>query len=83
MLEVLIMIALSTIVRLISSCISGSNNEVSEVLTEIAKVDPSFDKVEWLKFCEKEVVPNILEAMIRYDMDVLQDWCHERVSPIH
>ncbi|KAI1718090.1 tim44-like domain-containing protein [Ditylenchus destructor] len=56
----------------------GSNNEVSEVLTEIAKVDPSFDKVEWLKFCEKEVVPNILEAMIRYDMDVLQDWCHER-----
>lgn len=53
---------------------------MSEVLTEIAKVDPSFDKAEWLRFCEKEVIPNVLEAFIRGDLEVLQDWCHERVS---
>ncbi|KAK0422205.1 hypothetical protein QR680_007430 [Steinernema hermaphroditum] len=61
----------------IGSVFSGSN-EVSEVLTEIHKVDPSFDKIEWLRFCEKEVIPNILEAFIRGEMEVLEDWCYER-----
>uniref|UniRef100_A0A158PAG7 Tim44 domain-containing protein n=1 Tax=Angiostrongylus cantonensis TaxID=6313 RepID=A0A158PAG7_ANGCA len=56
----------------------GSENQVSEVLTEIAKVDPSFDKGEWLRFCEKKVIPNVLEAFIRGDLEVLQDWCYER-----
>ncbi|KIH43339.1 hypothetical protein ANCDUO_26658, partial [Ancylostoma duodenale] len=60
------------------SSVFGSQNEVSEVLTEIAKIDPSFDKAEWLRFCEKEVIPNVLEAFIRGDLEVLQDWCHER-----
>lgn len=58
---------------------SAPRNEVAEVLTEIAKVDPTFEKSEWLRFCEKEVIPNILEAFIREDLEVLQDWCHERV----
>uniref|UniRef100_A0AC34F717 Mitochondrial import inner membrane translocase subunit TIM44 n=1 Tax=Panagrolaimus sp. ES5 TaxID=591445 RepID=A0AC34F717_9BILA len=56
----------------------SSSNEVSEVLTEIAKIDPKFDKTEWLRFCEKEVIPNVLEAFIRGDLKVLEDWCHER-----
>jgi import inner membrane translocase subunit TIM44 len=55
----------------------ASRSEVSEVLTEIAKVDPSFEKHEWLRFCEKEVIPNILEAFIRGDVNILKDWCHE------
>lgn len=57
--------------------ILAAKSEVSEVLTEIAKVDPTFDKHDWLRFCEKEVIPNILEAFIRADLDVLKDWCHE------
>ncbi|VDM57125.1 unnamed protein product [Angiostrongylus costaricensis] len=56
----------------------GDENQVSEVLTEIAKVDPSFDKGEWLRFCEKKVIPNVLEAFIRGNLEVLQDWCYER-----
>ncbi|CAJ0607712.1 unnamed protein product [Cylicocyclus nassatus] len=56
----------------------GRHNEVSGVLTEIAKIDASFHKGEWLQFCEKEVIPNVLEAFIRGDLDVLQDWCHKR-----
>ncbi|CAD5206166.1 unnamed protein product [Bursaphelenchus okinawaensis] len=55
-----------------------SQSEVSEVLTEIAKIDPNFDKHEWLRFCEKEIVPNVLEAFIRGDLKILEDWCHER-----
>lgn len=57
----------------------ASKSDVAEVLTEIAKIDPKFDKVDWLRFCEKEIVPNILEACICGNLEVLQDWCYERV----
>ncbi|XP_066603898.1 mitochondrial import inner membrane translocase subunit TIM44 [Prorops nasuta] len=51
--------------------------ELSETLTEICKLDPSFDKVKFLKDCETDIIPNILEAIVRGDLDVLKDWCHE------
>lgn len=35
---------------------------MSEVLTEILKVDPSFDKDSFLKQCERDIIPNILEV---------------------
>ncbi|XP_046551523.1 mitochondrial import inner membrane translocase subunit TIM44-like [Haliotis rubra] len=54
-----------------------SKTEMSEVLTEVCKVDPSFDKEMFVRLCEKEIIPNVLEAMIRGDLDVLKDWCHE------
>jgi len=56
----------------------SSRNEVAEVLSEIAKIDPKFEKHEWLKTCEIKIVPNILEAFIRGDLAVLEDWCYER-----
>ncbi|TWW57954.1 Mitochondrial import inner membrane translocase subunit TIM44 [Takifugu flavidus] len=54
-----------------------SKTEMSEVLTEILKVDPSFDKDSFLKLCERDIIPNILEAMIQGELDVLKDWCYE------
>ncbi|XP_015110564.1 mitochondrial import inner membrane translocase subunit TIM44 [Diachasma alloeum] len=51
--------------------------ELSETLTEICKLDPSFDKVKFLKDCETDIIPNILEAMIRGELEILKDWCHE------
>ncbi|KAF4522027.1 hypothetical protein B566_EDAN010904 [Ephemera danica] len=51
--------------------------ELSEVLTEICKSDPSFDKVEFLKQCETDIIPNILEAMVQGNLEILKDWCHE------
>ncbi|KAL1131944.1 hypothetical protein AAG570_011555 [Ranatra chinensis] len=51
--------------------------ELSETLTEICKLDPSFDKGEFLKECEKDIIPNILEAMIQGNLEILKDWCHE------
>uniref|UniRef100_A0A672YXR5 Tim44-like domain-containing protein n=1 Tax=Sphaeramia orbicularis TaxID=375764 RepID=A0A672YXR5_9TELE len=54
-----------------------SKTEMSEVLTEILKVDPSFDKDSFLKQCERDIIPNILEAMIRGELEVLKDWCYE------
>lgn len=54
-----------------------TRTELSEVLTEIVKMDPNFCKEQFLKDCERDIIPNILEAMIRGDLDILQDWCHE------
>uniref|UniRef100_A0A8C5M0Y2 Mitochondrial import inner membrane translocase subunit TIM44 n=1 Tax=Leptobrachium leishanense TaxID=445787 RepID=A0A8C5M0Y2_9ANUR len=68
-----------TITDKVSDLIGGlfSKTEMSEVLTEILKVDPNFDKDTFLKLCERDIIPNILEAMIRGDLDVLKDWCYE------
>ena len=52
-----------------------TRTELSEVLTEIVKMDPNFCKEQFLKDCERDIIPNILEAMIRGDLDILQDWC--------
>ncbi|KAJ7993115.1 hypothetical protein DPEC_G00269070 [Dallia pectoralis] len=54
-----------------------SKTEMSEVLTEILKADPSFDKDAFLKQCEFDIIPNVLEAMIRGELEVLKDWCYE------
>ncbi|XP_076009662.1 mitochondrial import inner membrane translocase subunit TIM44 [Genypterus blacodes] len=54
-----------------------SKTEMSEVLTEILKVDPSFDKDSFLKQCEHDIIPNVLEAMIQGELEVLKDWCYE------
>lgn len=45
-------------------CLGGlfSKTEMSEVLTEILKADPSFDKDSFLKQCEHDIIPNILEV---------------------
>ncbi|XP_059923734.1 mitochondrial import inner membrane translocase subunit TIM44-like [Gadus macrocephalus] len=54
-----------------------SKTEMSEVLTEILKIDPAFDKDSFLRQCERDIIPNILEAMIRGELEVLRDWCYE------
>lgn len=51
--------------------------ELSETLTEICKIDNSFDTKRFLKQCEVDIIPNILEAMTRGDLEILKDWCHE------
>lgn len=54
-----------------------TNTELSETLTEIVKMDPSFEKEQFLKDCEKDIIPNILEAITRGDLEILKDWCYE------
>lgn len=51
--------------------------ELSETLTEICKVDPNFDRLQFLRHCETDIIPNVLEAMVRGDLEILKDWCHE------
>lgn len=51
--------------------------ELSETLTEICKLDPSFDKIKFLQDCERDIIPNILESIVRGELEILQDWCYE------
>lgn len=39
-----------------------SKTEMSEVLTEILRVDPAFDKERFLQQCESDIIPNVLEV---------------------
>lgn len=39
-----------------------SKTELSDVLTEILRVDPTFDKDRFLHQCETDIIPNILEV---------------------
>ncbi|XP_078527036.1 mitochondrial import inner membrane translocase subunit TIM44 [Lissotriton helveticus] len=68
-----------TVTDKVSDLIGGlfSKTEMSEVLTEILKADPNFDKDTFLKQCERDIIPNILEAMIRGETEILKDWCYE------
>ena len=54
-----------------------SRTELSETLTEICKMDPNFEKEQFLKDCEQDIIPNILEAIVRGDLEILEDWCYE------
>lgn len=54
-----------------------SKTELSETMTEICKIDPNFDPKEFLKDCENDIIPNILEAMVRGNLEILKDWCFE------
>ncbi|GFO50341.1 mitochondrial import inner membrane translocase subunit tim44 [Plakobranchus ocellatus] len=39
-----------------------TKTEMSEVLTEICKVDPDFNREKFIRLCEVEIIPNILEC---------------------
>lgn len=56
--------------------------ELSETLTEICKIDPNFEQKQFLKDCENDIIPNILEAMVRGDLEILKDWCFESTYSI-
>lgn len=53
--------------------------DLSNVLTEICKVDQNFDLNEFMKDCEKFMIPTILESLAQNRIDILSDWCHEAV----
>jgi len=65
----------------VSDTVGGlfQTTDLSNVLTEICRVDPNFEINDFLKDCEKFIIPTILEAMCRGRADILSDWCHEAV----
>lgn len=40
-------------------------------------MDPNFCQEQFLKECERDIIPNILEAFIQGNLEILEDWCFE------
>ena len=76
-----IVTATKSFVDRVGSIMGGlfQRTDLSNVLTEICKVDPNFDINTFMSECEKFIIPTILEAMSRRELDILSDWCHEAV----
>lgn len=53
------------------------STEMSEVLTEIVRVDPNFNLDDFLKRVQHDIIPNVLEALSQGEMGILRDWCTE------
>ncbi|CAH8857730.1 unnamed protein product [Trichobilharzia szidati] len=63
----------------ISGLFSGlkSTNELQLVLDEITKLDPTFTLESFIRHCRFVIIPNVLEAIVRVDLNILKDWCYE------
>lgn len=59
-----------------------SQSEMAKTLAEITKIDPSFNKENFFHECEYEIIPTVLQAYINGDIELLEDWCHERTYSI-
>ena len=59
---------------------SIKQSDMAAALAEINKIDPNFDKEAFVKECQFEIIPTVLEAYLRGNLPVLKDWCHEAVS---
>ena len=57
-----------------------TQSDMAEALAEIYKIDPSFTREDFMKQCQFEIIPTVLEAFLRGDSGVLKDWCYEPVS---
>jgi import inner membrane translocase subunit TIM44 len=57
-----------------------NQSDMALALAEIRKIDRSFDKEKFIERCRFEIIPTVLEAYIRGDLEALKDWCHEAVS---
>lgn len=56
------------------------STEMSEVLTEIVKSEPTFELHEFLSRVQYDIIPNILESLSRQELEILKDWCTEAVN---
>lgn len=54
-----------------------SQSEQAATIAEITKIDPNFNKDKFIQECEFEIIPTVLEAYLRGDIECLEDWCHE------
>lgn len=53
------------------------NPEMSNVVTELCRVEPDFSLEKFIRQCETDIIPNVLEALARQDLEILKDWCFE------
>ena len=53
-----------------------AKTEMSEVLTEIIKMDPNFDKEQFILDCKHDIIPNVLEVSTNLYFNQSQYWVY-------
>ena len=43
-----------------------STSEMAATMAEITKIDPNFNKDKFLRECEREIVPTVLEVSLKF-----------------
>jgi len=54
-----------------------SQSEMAQTIAEITKIDPEFNKDNFMKELEFEIIPTVLEAYLSENKEILRDWCHD------
>lgn len=55
----------------------AGGTEISKIMTEVAKIEPNFSAVDFIKFCQYDVIPNVLEGIAQGKYEIVKDWCSE------
>ncbi|OAF66592.1 Mitochondrial import inner membrane translocase subunit TIM44 [Intoshia linei] len=56
-----------------------ARTETSTVVNEIFQRDSNFTKEKFISQCRNIIIPNVLEALLHGNLEVLNDWCHEGI----
>lgn len=54
-----------------------AETEHAQVLREIRVIDPTFDLQRWLREVQQYMVPEVLDAFTRGDLETLRLWCSD------
>lgn len=60
----------------ISEAVAGGN-DIQEVLAEIRRSDPTFEKEAFIEECHSTLLPLLLEGYYKKDEELLKSWCAE------
>jgi hypothetical protein len=54
-------------------------NDTLLVLEEIKRLDPSFEKEDFIELAHSQYIPLLLESYYKKDLDLLEKWCSDAV----
>ncbi|CAG8810766.1 22620_t:CDS:2, partial [Racocetra persica] len=52
-------------------------NETAQAITQLKMIDPGFNIEEFMKELREFIIPEIMEAYLKGDMETLKIWCSE------
>lgn len=56
-----------------------AENEHAQVMREIRMIDPNFEVERWLREVQQYIIPEVLDAFMRGDLETLRLWCSDGV----
>lgn len=73
----LIVRSIRSVTERVEESMQGEDSDLLQVMTAIKRIDPRFDKEEFIVEVEKQIFPGVLESFYKGDLDTLKKWCNE------